>query len=546
MRLKTPLEMLYHKVEQHPNKVFLKQPIDGQIKSYTWCQFDDCVRRLAAGIQRLNLPVGSHIALLSKNCAEWFMADMAILMAGHVSVPIFPTAGKDTVEFVLKHAHCAAVFVGKLDKPSESFAFIPKDIISIGFPYSNLEVTYDWDRFIDAQPYQGHPKPDLDEVMTIIYTSGSTGAPKGVVHTYAAISWTAMESLKLLSINGSDRGLSYLPLAHVTERVLGEFASYYSGMEVSFVESLDTFARDIKVCEPTLFLSVPRLWTLFQLGVLKGMSQKKLDRLLKLPIIKNKVAKKIQSQLGLEHARLCASGSAPLPPALIEWFSKVGINISEGWGMTETCAYGTSCVPFRLDKAGSIGKAYEGVDIRISEEGEIQLKAPCTMKEYYREPEKTAEAFTCDGYFRTGDRGKIDKEGYVSITGRLKDIFKTAKGKYVSPAPIEARLAESTDIEQVCVTGTHLKQPIALLVLSEAAAGQDKLLVEQRLQATLSATNARLESHQMLDHLLVLSQPWTIENDLLTPTLKIKRHALEAKFADIIQSAYSNTVVWLA
>lgn len=544
MSLKTPLEMLYEQVATRPDSIYLKQPVDGQIQTYTWKQFDDIVRRTAAGIKDLGLPEGSHIALFSKNCAEWFIADLAIMMAGCISIPIFPTAGHGTIQYVLEHAGCKAMFVGKLDNPAEQVKAIPDTVKTIGFPYPGAEADIDWTTFTSHEPFSESPVPSMDDVMTIIYTSGSTGNPKGVVQTYHALSWTASSSLKALTVNSDDRVLSYLPLAHITERVLVEMASLYSGSEISFIESLDTFTRDVKACAPTLFISVPRLWTRFQMGILAKMPQKKLDLFLKIPILKNIVAKKIRTGLGLNDARLWASGSAPISPATIEWFSKLGINISEGWGMTENCAYGTSSVPFRLDKIGCIGKAYEGVDIRISEEGEIQAKGPCNMREYYLEPEKTAEVFTDDGYLRTGDKGQIDSEGYIKITGRLKDIFKTAKGKYITPVPIESKLMENANIEQVCVTGCNLKQPIALLVLSDEARAKDKQDIGESLLATLNKVNSGLESHQVLDALVVLNEPWTTENDLLTPTLKVKRHVLEDKYNDVINTEYKKKVVW--
>ena len=544
MALKTPLEMLYQQVNDRPDEIYLKQPVDGRVDTYTWKQFDDKVRRVATGIKNLGLPEGSHIALFSKNCAEWFIADLAIMMAGCVSIPIFPTAGHGTIQYVLSHASCKAMFVGKLDNPAEQIKAIPDDVKTIGFPYPGAEADIDWPTVTANEPFEGSPVPSLDDTMTIIYTSGSTGNPKGVVQTFNAISWCASSSLKALTVNSDDRVLSYLPLAHITERILVEMASLYSGTEISFIESLDTFTRDVKACSPTLFISVPRLWTRFQMGILAKMPQHKLDFLLKVPILNKVVAKKIRTQLGLNDARLWASGSAPISPATIEWFSRLGINISEGWGMTENCAYGTSSVPFRMDKIGCIGRAYEGVDIRISEEGEIQVKGPCNMKEYYLEPEKTAEVFTEDGYLRTGDKGEIDSEGYVRITGRLKDIFKTAKGKYVAPVPIESKLMENASIEQVCVTGSNLKQPIALLVLSDEARAKDKQGIGQSLLDTLNKVNGSLESHQVLDALVVLDEPWTTENELLTPTLKVKRHILEDKFQDVINTEYKEKVVW--
>ena len=378
--------------------------------------------------------------------------------------------------------------------------------------------------------------------MTIVYTSGSTGNPKGVVHNYESICWAASNSLNELGVDQNDRILSYLPLAHITERVLVEIASFYSSTRIDFIESLDTFARDVRATQPTLFLSVPRLWTRFQMGVLANMPQKKLDLLLRIPIVGWWVSKKIRTKLGLGQARLCASGSAPIPATTLEWFKKIGVNISEGWGMTENSAYGTCCVPFRSDKLGSIGRAYAGVDIRIVEQGEIQVKGPCNMKEYYLEPEKTAEAMTEDGYLKTGDKGSIDSEGYITITGRLKEIFKTSKGKYIAPVPIESKLMANSYIEQVCVTGSQLKQPIGLVVLSPEALKLPAEEIEKSLLETLNEVNATLESHAVLDCLVVMKDEWTVDNGLLTPTLKVKRHELEEQYDSLINGALSGKI----
>lgn len=545
MTLKTPLEMLYEQVKMRPDQTYLTQPENGQTRSLTWRDFDQQVRKVAAGINKLGFPKGSHIGLISKNCAEWFIVDLAIMLTGNISVPIFPTAGRETISYVIDHAKCPAIFVGKLEHAEDQIKAIPESVKSIGFPYPGPELDIDWETITSEAPFEESPVPSLDDTMTIIYTSGSTGNPKGVLHPYSSVSWSAHASLSALSVNDSDRILSYLPLSHITERILVEMASLYSGMQIFFIESLDTFKADIHRCQPTLFISVPRLWTRFQMGILAQIPQKKLNLLLSIPIVKGIIAKKMREGLGLNNTRLCASGSAPISPATIRWFHKIGVNISEGWGMTENCALGTSSIPFRLDKVGCIGRAYEGVDIRIAEDGEIQTKAPGNMKEYYLEPDKTAEVFTEDGYLRTGDKGEMDSEGYVRITGRLKDIFKTAKGKYITPVPIESKLMENSQVEQVCVTGSDLKQPIALLVLSAEARVGDKAELSESLQETLMQVNATLESHQVLDRLVVIDEEWTVDNDLLTPTLKIKRHVLEKKYHDIINASYKEKVVWV-
>lgn len=543
-QIKSPLEMLYKWESECPDQHYMTQPINGENKTFTWGETALQARKIAAKILTYNYPKGTRIGLLAKNTAEWIIADLGIMLAGHVSVPIFATAGKNTINFVLQHAECPMLFIGKLDNNTAVKDASTDDIVTIGFPYEDVEAKINWQEFTDIEPLSDNPVPDMNDIMTIIYTSGSTGQPKGVVHTYQTICWAARNSLNALGANKDDRAMSYLPLAHITERVLIELASLYAAMTLHFVESLATFTRDVQQCQPTLFISVPRLWTKFQMGVLAKLPQKKLSLLLSIPFVGKKVAAKIRNQMGLGSARLWASGSAPLAPSTIHWFNKIGVQISEGWGMTENAAYGTSSVPFRVDKIGAIGAAYDGVTIKIADDGEIQVKSPCNMIAYYKDEEKTSEAFTHDGYLRTGDKGKLDDDGYVYITGRLKDIFKTDKGKYVAPAPIEAKIMETSIVEQVCVTGTNLPQPIALLVLSAEALKQSKDLVSQTLLDTLTSVNATLESHQRLDRIVVFKEEWSIENDLLTPTLKVKRHVIEEKFKTVILSNYDESVVW--
>ncbi len=544
MSVKTPLEMLYHWEKTTPDGVYLRQPIDGVFHDFTWAQVGEQVRRIANALIAQNFDQGSHIAILSKNCAEWFITDLAIMMAGHVSVPIYFTAGQETIRYVLTHSNCQAIFIGKLDDTEHQCAAIDSHITRFAMPYGDIPARFQWQELLQQPPLASSPVPAADDTMTIIYTSGSTGNPKGVVNTFGAYGWSCQALAKALKVSNQERMLSYLPLAHITERVYVEGASLYNGFSVAFVESLDTFAENLKAVSPTLFISVPRLWTRFQMGVLAKIPPKKLNRLLSIPILKGIVAKKIRQQLGLDSARLFGSGSAPISPATLHWYERIGINISEGWGMSENNGLGTLSYPFRRDKIGCIGHPYDGVDLRIAEDGEIQLKGPCVMNEYYLEPEKTTEAFTADGYLRTGDKGTVDADGYVRITGRLKEIFKTAKGKYVAPVPIESLLMENSLIEQICVTGSNLKQPIALVVLTPEAQVHDESHLRQSLKHTLEHINKKLESHARLDALVVVNDSWSVENGLLTPTLKIKRHLIESKYHDLIQSEHSQPVVW--
>lgn len=548
--LKTPLEMLYHWEQTRPEAIYLRQPIDGVFHEYSWYDVGQKVRRLASALIAQNFDQGSHIAILSKNCAEWFIADLAIMMAGHVSVPIYATAGQETIQYVLNHSNCRAVFIGKLDDTQNQCDAIPEQVKRLGFPYPNVEraelkLDFQWSELQAQPPHPGNPVPDLQDTMTIIYTSGSTGNPKGVVNTYESYAFASQQFVDTMAFTHKERALSYLPLAHITERTVVEGSSFYCGCEISFVESLDTFVDNLKAVSPTLFLSVPRLWTRFQMGVLAKMPPKKLNLLLSIPILNKVVAKKIRQQLGLDSARVFGSGSAPLSPATIRWYERIGVNITEAWGMSETNALGTNCHPFRSDKIGSIGRPYPGVELRIAEDGEIQVRGDFLMKEYYLEPEKTAEVFTDDGFLRTGDKGEVDGDGYVKITGRLKEIFKTAKGKYVAPVPIESRLMENPLIEQICVTGSNLKQPVALVVLTPEAQQHDQQHIRASLIKTLEKTNSKLESHAVLDGLLIVQEAWTPDNGLLTPTLKIRRHLLEGRYQEAIQQELSDKVVWL-
>ena len=540
----TPLECLYKWETTTPDSRCFVQPVNGENQEYDWKMVANTVRRIAYRLEAMQLEKGSRIAILAKNCAEWIMADLAIMMTGHISVPIFATAGTETIQYVLNHADVKVVFIGKLDGADNQIAAIPEEIKTVAFPYPGIKADEYWAEFLDCPAMTDSPVPNATDLMTIIYTSGSTGHPKGVMHTFDSLSWAGTVGRGDLSLSQQDRLLSYLPLAHITERVLVEMAALHAGMQLFFVESLDTFQRDVQHCKPTLFVSVPRLWTKFQLGILHKLPQKKLDMLLRIPIVSSLIKRKIKAGLGLSEVKICASGSAPIPPSVITWFARLGVEICEGWGMTENAALGTASLPFRHDKIGCIGHAWSGVDIKLSEEGELLVKSRANMLGYYLDEEKTKEAFTEDGYLRTGDKATVDADNYYKITGRIKDIFKTAKGKYVTPAPIEAKLMENVLIEQVCVTGASLAQPIALLVLSEEGQELPDHQVTASLNETLAHVNAKLESHQRLDRLIVMMEAWTIENGLLTPTLKVKRHVLEERFPDVINQGYDDKIVW--
>ena len=529
-----------------PDRQFLVQPVDGNPVSFTFAEAIDHAGRMATALHSLGLESGDRVAILAKNCAEWVLADLSIAMAGLVSVPIYPTANADTVSYVLEHSEAKAVFVGKLDHPAALSEVIPETVATIAFPYPTAECRHDWnDLIVAAEPLREAHDPTPEDVMTILYTSGSTGRPKGVVISYGAYYYGCNAAWKTFGTQPDARVLSYLPLAHVTERTVVVGPSIYAGATIFFVESLQTFPRDLASASPTLFASVPRLWVKFQSGIHAKMPPGKLRRLLAIPFVGQLVARKIRAGMGLDKCKLFGSGTAPISLHTLNWYRRIGINISEGWGMTETGGLSCTNLPFDPKRLGTIGEPLVGTELKISDQGELLIRRPGLFTEYFKQPELTAESFGEDGFFHTGDKAEWDPQcnGY-RITGRVKDIFKSAKGKYVTPVPIEARLSANPLLEQICVMGRGLPAPVAVVVLSDAARNLPKASVEASLASTLSDVNQHLESHERMSHILVVSEAWTTENGLLTPTLKIKRDVLESRFGEMIRISSADQVLW--
>ncbi|MCF5726154.1 AMP-binding protein [Aeromonas veronii] len=543
---KLPLEMLYHWERQCPDRTYLRQTINREYVDFTWAEVADEARRMVTALRHLGLVAGDKVALLSKNCAQWFIADLAMQMGQYVSVPIYPTANVDTIEYVLRHSEAKAIFVGKLDDWKSQEAGVPADLLRIAFPYDTMPASHQWDDLLEAhEPIPDSPVQAPDSLLSLVYTSGSTGKPKGAMLSVERYAWSCEKLVETVSLSQADRGFSYLPLAHITERVYIYGGSLYGGATIAFPESLDTFIEDVKRCRPTVFISVPRLWAMFRIKIHEKLPQNKLELLLKIPLISGLIKRKLQKGLGLDQARVLGCGSAPVSPALLEWYLSIGLKVTEAWGMTENHAYSTINYPFRADKIGTVGKAGIGVTIKISDEGEILCRCEGMMLGYYKDPEHSAEAIDAEGWLHTGDMGKLDKEGYLTITGRMKDVFKTAKGKYVAPVPIEGLLGQEPIIEQLCVIGYGMPQPIALVQLAESAMKGNREEVNARLEAARVRVNDQLESHAKIRGILVVKTPWNIENGVLTPTMKIKRHLLEQKYAQVGDRwPSSQVVVW--
>lgn len=523
----SPLQEFLRNVQQIPNEVFLRQPFNGQWKEWTWKQADDECRRMAAAIKSLGLVEKTHIAVLSKNCAHWVMADLAIMMAGCVSIPIYPTLTAHAIQPILEHSDAKAIFIGKLDDFSTQEDGIPPSFIRIGFDDYDQKHQYNWNELIaQHQPLQDLHHWTADEILTIIYTSGTTGNPKGVIHTAGNFDAVLTVAIKELGLPKRSKMFSYLPLSHIAERTGIEFDGLYSGSVISFSESIQTFAKNVEEIQPEVFFAVPRLWGKFREGILHKIPQKKLSLLLSIPLVNTFIKKSIRKKLGLSRASHIYSAAAPISVEMLQWYDKLGITIIQALGMTEDCVYAHFERPYAY-RHGSVGKPFEGLHVKISEEGELRVKSPSIMKGYYKEPELTAEVFDEEGYLRTGDICEYDHDGFLFVTGRAKDQFKTDKGKYISPAPIELKLMANTDIEHVCVVGMGIPQPIALVTLSEVGKLKSKQEIVESITASLNSVNPSLEHYEWVEKAIIMKENWSIENGLLTPTLKVKRNQVE-------------------
>ncbi|HBK71906.1 MAG TPA: AMP-dependent synthetase [Flavobacteriaceae bacterium] len=526
IKFDSPLAAFLHWEKKTPDNIFLRQHIDGKLKIYTYKESGDQARRIATDISTYNFPPQSKIALLSKNCAHWMLADLAIMMSGHVSIPIYPTLKAETIKYVLEHSEAKAIILGKLeDYESQKSAIVGIPKISVAMYGVNDGTTWE-DLLKQNNPLQSLPKLEPKNLITIIYTSGTTGKPKGVMHTVASFTNASNQFLENLKLPEHPKFFSYLPLSHIAERIGIEMGGIYRGASITFSESLPTFASNLEATQPDLFFAVPRIWAKFQEKILQGMPQKKLNLLLGLPIINSIVKKKIKKKLGLTKAALIYSGAAPIASSLMRWYKKLDIIILQGYGMTEDCILSHSNTP-EDNKIGTVGKTTNGAKAKLGPDGEICILNDCLMTGYYKNPEATAEAFDSEGYLRTGDIGEFDFDGFLTITGRAKDQFKTDKGKYIAPAPIELELSKNTDIEQICLVGMGIPQPILLVVLSEEGKKKSKEAVSECLIKAIKDINPSLEKHEKIEKAVIMKNDWTVENGLMTPTLKIKRSQVE-------------------
>jgi long-subunit acyl-CoA synthetase (AMP-forming) len=552
------LDRVYEHEAAHGDALYMTQPVGSALHTYTWAQTMDQARRMASYLKAQKFEPGARIAILSKNCPQFIMAELAIWMAGGTTVAIFPTETADTIRFVLEHSEARLLFVGRLDTWEQQQAGIPAGLPCVALPYAPPQADFPtWDALVAAQkPIKGRPARAASDLALIAYTSGSTGQPKGVMHSFHSLTAGAGGIGKYFrkSFKPTEglRMLSYLPMAHALERVAVVGFSLIDGhVQVFFADTLETFVQDLNRARPSIFISVPRLWLKFQLGVFAKMPPKKLDRFTSLPILGKVVKRKVLAGLGLDHVKVAFSGSAPIPAELIAWYKKLGLNLLEAYGMTEDLAL-SHVSTLERNAPGYVGVPHDGVEVRISDEGEVLVKSPARLVGYYKRPDLDAESFTEDGFFRTGDKGERRSDGLLKITGRVKELFKTAKGKYVSPAPIENKINASPLIELSLVSGVGKPSAYAMVMLAENLRPKQndaafRAATEPQMVALLDSVNSTLPDYEKLQMLVVVQKPWTIESGLLTPTMKVKRSRIEDAAEPAVDAWYAakgSKVIW--
>jgi len=542
--------------EKLRDKPFLRQPFGDKWEVYTWGEAGLMARKLATGLKSLGLPKGSHIGLMSKNCREWIIADLAIIMAGYVSVPFFPNLKSHEIKNLLEFGDVKALFMGKVEDWDEIKKGIAESLPIIAFPHyennSKIDKGYQWYNFIEKQEAQKENyHPSLDDIWTIIFTSGTTGNPKGVVLNFdinqnTDVMYTKDYNPLCVDFDGNNSFFSYLPMNHIAERIAIEFTTFKHGGVISFTESIDSFVKNLSEVQPSVFFGVPRIYTKFQLGILSKFSQKKLDLFLSIPIVSSLIKKKMQKALGLSKAKVVISGAAAMQIAQRNWFRSIGVNITIGYGMTENCAITTQLPGTNFSKPGSVGKIQPNVEIKIDQESEeILMRGPYVMLGYYNDPETTNNTIK-NGWLHTGDKGKIDSDGHLYITGRVKDTFKTSKGEFIDPAKIEALFGEVEYFGQMCVVGLGVPQPLMLVNISDIGKKLSKEELIRELEKKLEIVNSKIFNYLRVSTVVICKNEWTPQNEILTPTMKIKRGNVDKMYMNEYNNWHNSNdkVIW--
>jgi len=590
------LAQLYkNRVAQHPAKVHMRFKKDGRWMSYTYAEVDRKVTDLAYGLLSLGFKRGDRLALLSENRPEWALVDLASVYLGGVLATIYATNMPDQCEYIINNSEAKYVVVSnynQLQKLQDKKVSLPRvEQIIIFDPVVGIT---DQDKRVKTlaeimENGAANPQPEalarsieettFDDVVTLIYTSGTTGDPKGVMLTHGNFYSNCKASAEIMPVAREETFLSFLPLSHSLERMAGHFMPIYIGAAVAYAESIDALRQNLQEIKPTVMISVPRIYEKFHtaimdnlqkspkskqkmfnwaLGVGKKIAKHKQDKTSPAPLLtlQNRIAdklvfSKIRLLLGGQ-LQFAISGGAPLAPELFEFFFAMGVNIYEGYGLSETTPVVSANTPDFV-RQGTVGKVIPGVAVKIAEDGEILVKGPNVMKGYYNMAEATAEAIV-NGWFHTGDIGVIDADGFLKITDRKKDLIVTAGGKNIAPQNIENMLKMDRFIEQVNVIGDRRKYLTAIVVpnfgeLQSWAAEKNIKYSDRRelvgrpevrelIGAAIEKVNNELARYESIKKFHISDMEFSQDNDMLTPTLKVKRKVVNNYFARDIEAMY--------
>jgi long-chain acyl-CoA synthetase len=529
----TLTEYLDHWAEACPDETWLRERQGDEITEWSWSQVRAQAHAIGAWEEQA-LPAGvTNIGILSRNRAHWFMADLGSIAAGNVTIPMFTTLPQDTARYVMEFTDMKVLFVGETENWDKVEAVLPADIQLITLPGVELEREHlRWEDLVAAHAgqrpsYQCSPQ----DLISIVFTSGTTGVPKGVMQTHESNVIPIDRFKDSFALPERGRYFSYLPLSHIAERQIVEGSSLMSGGVVHFNENMGTLLRDLPECRPHMMFGPPRVWETIQ-QVITGHFGSADAVTAALEQDREGTGKQVREMLGLDEVMYALTAAAPTPPALIHWFGDFGITLMEGFGQTE--AMGLCANTHEDRRIGSIGRIVGDVEAKLSHEDELLIRATGCSTGYYKMPEKTAETFV-DGWVHTGDKARIDEDGFIYLTGRVKDYFKTMQGKFVAPTPIENEFSKNPYTEQICLLGRGYSKTVMTCVLSALAQQEDPEKVAQALVTLVQKVNQDVDKHARIGAVIISNDPWSIDNGMLTPTLKIRREQVEQRFGERAQ-----------
>ncbi len=533
MNTKTLGQRIEEHAATHPDRTWLRERHGDQFTEYSWQQALDQINAAAAWFEQ-RFAAGTNIGLLSKNRPHWFLADMAIIKSGNVTVPLFTTLSREHAEYILDFAEVKALVLGETANWDAVKEVLADGIEIITLPGVDCELPHtEWADILDECAGQSPDHlGDYDDMVSISFTSGTTGVPKGAIQTHRTFLESMIRTQLKTELPENCRSFSYLPLAHIAERFVVESLSIILAAEVTFNESLETLLRDLNEARPHYLFGAPRVWEQMQLGTIASFGS--LENYNKaLAADHDNVAAAVREKLGLQDAVYLVTGAAPAAPSLLDWFWEIDLPLTEGYGQTE--AMGLIGATKDDNRRGSIGKAVDFVELKIGDNDELLVKADGLSPGYYKRPDKTAELWK-DGWLHTGDKARIDEDGFVFLSGRVKEYFKTIHGKFVAPAPIESDFAACPHVEQLCLLGRGYSKTVMVCVLTAAAANADPSEVEAGLREQVERINEGVYDHARIGAVIVTTEPWTIENGVLTPTLKVRRGEVDERFGEMAET----------